>query len=204
MQLKIGGDIEVVNTSGENLGAEGKNLVGTDDRDTLIGDSGNDFIGGRKASDSLDGSTGNDSIYGDRELDTLTGGSGDDILFGGRGADSLAGDEGNDSLYGGNGNDTLLGGSGDDFLSGDNGDDFLIGGEGSDRFLLTPDSGIDSIANFETDTDKIVLRNGLSFEQLEITLNAGENVVKIAATGAVLANVSGVSGMLRSNDFVAI
>nr|MCU0547105.1 hypothetical protein [Oscillatoriaceae cyanobacterium Prado104] len=112
----VEGDIEVVNDSPEILGAEGKNLIGTDDSDTLIGGSGNDFIGGRKASDFLDGGLGNDSIYGGRELDTLTGGGGDDILFGGRGVDSLDGGAGNDSLYGGKANDTLLGGAGDDFL----------------------------------------------------------------------------------------
>jgi Ca2+-binding RTX toxin-like protein len=201
----VEGDIiEVGNTSPEILGAEGKNLVGTDDSDTLIGDSGNDFISGKKASDSLDGGTGDDSIYGGRGLDTLTGGGGDDILFGGRGADSLEGGAGNDSLYGGKGNDTLLGGAGDDFLSGENGDDFLIGGEGSDRFLLNLDSGIDTIANFDTDSDKIILGNGLSFGQLDITQTVGGNVIKIAATGSVLANVSGVTGLLGANDFLVI
>jgi len=201
----VEGDIiEVGNTSPEILDAEGKNLVGTDDSDTLIGDSGNDFISGKKASDSLDGGTGDDSIYGGRGLDTLTGGGGDDILFGGRGADSLEGGAGNDSLYGGKGNDTLLGGAGDDFLSGENGDDFLIGGEGSDRFLLNIESGIDTIANFDTDSDKIILGNGLSFGQLDITQTVGGNVIKIAATGSVLANVSGVTGLLRLNDFVVI
>ncbi|MCC3431585.1 MAG: calcium-binding protein [Microcoleus sp. PH2017_03_ELD_O_A] len=198
------GDVNPSTTSTTLLGFEGKNLVGTDDNDTLLGASGNDFISGRKGSDSLDGGAGDDSIYGGKGLDTLTGNSGDDILFGGRGADSLDGGAGNDSLYGGKGDDTLLGGLGDDFLSGEKGNDFLIGGEGSDRFLLNLDSGIDTIANFDTDSDKIILGNGLSFGQLDITQTASGNAIKIAATGSVLANVSGVTGLLRANDFVVI
>jgi Ca2+-binding RTX toxin-like protein len=188
-------------------------LTGGSDSDTITGKAGNDTISGlgsddwmhgNQGNDSLDGGSGNDTIYGGKGTDTLLGINGEDILFGNNDADSLDGGEGNDSLYGGKENDTLIGGLGDDFLSGDIGDDFLIGGEGSDRFLLTSDSGIDAIVNFETDIDKIALSNGLSFEQLEITQTGGGNVIKIAATGSVLANVSGVSGLLRSTDFVTI
>ena len=200
----VQGDVELVNTSPEILGAEGKNLVGTDDSDTLIGDSGNDFISARKASDSLDGGGGNDTIYGGRGLDTLTGGSGDDILFGGRGADSLDGGIGNDSLYGGKGDDTLLGGLGDDFLSGENGNDFLIGGSGSDRFLLTPSTGSDTVIDFEVGIDKFALDNGLTFQQLEISQAAGGTVLKVISTDQVLATVTGLNSSITASDFVLV
>jgi FG-GAP-like repeat/RTX calcium-binding nonapeptide repeat (4 copies) len=198
----VEGDIiEVGNTEPEILGEEGKNLVGTDDSDTLIGGSGNDFISGRKASDSLDGGLGNDSIYGGKGLDTLTGGSGDDILFGGRGTDNLDGGEGNDSLYGGKANDTLLGGLGDDFLSGENGDDFLTGGSGNDRFLLNPDSGSDTILDFEVGIDKFALGNGLTFQQLEISQTATGTLLKVASTGQLLATVTGLNSSINASDF---
>jgi Ca2+-binding RTX toxin-like protein len=200
----VQGDVELVNTSPEILGAEGKNLVGTDDSDTLIGDSGNDFISARKASDSLDGGGGNDTIYGGRGLDTLTGGSGDDILFGGRGAESLDGGIGNDSLYGGKGDDTLLGGLGDDFLSGENGNDFLIGGSGSDRFLLTPSTGSDTVVDFEVGIDKFALDNGLNFQQLEISQTAGGTVLKVISTDQVLATVTGLNSSITASDFVLL
>ncbi|MEG4201841.1 FG-GAP-like repeat-containing protein [Microcoleus sp. Pol12A5] len=196
--------IEVGNTSPELLGDEGKNLVGTDDSDTLIGGSGNDFISARKASDSLDGGAGNDSIYGGRELDTLTGGDGDDLLFGGRGTDSLEGGEGNDSLYGGKGNDTLLGGGGDDFLSGENGEDFLKGGSGSDRFLLTPDTGSDTVLDFEVGIDKFSLNNGLTFQQLEISQTAGGTLLKVTSTGKLLATTTGLNSSITASDFVLL
>jgi len=198
----VQGDVELVNTSPEILGAEGKNLVGTDDSDTLIGDSGNDFISARKASDSLDGGGGNDTIYGGRGLDTLTGGSGDDILFGGRGADSLEGGVGNDSLYGGKGDDTLLGGLDDDFLSGENGNDFLIGGSGTDRFLLTPGGGSDTVLDFEVGIDKFALDNGLTFQQLEISQTAGGTLLKVASTNQLLATVTGLNSSITESDFV--
>ena len=189
----VQGDVELVNTSPEILGAEGKNIVGTDDSDTLIGGSGNDFISGKKGSDSLDGGAGNDSIYGGKGLDTLTGGSGDDILFGGRDADSLDGGAGNDSLYGG---------LGDDFLSGENGNDFLTGGAGSDRFLLNSGSGSDTILDFEVGIDKFALGNGLTFQQLEISQTVAGTLLKVTSTGQLLATVTGLNSSITASDFV--
>jgi hypothetical protein len=192
----VEGDIiEVGNTSTENLGVDGQNFVGTDDSDTLIGGSGNDFINGKKGNDSLDGGAGNDSIYGGRGLDMLTGGSGDDILFGGRGADSLDGGIGNDSLYGGKGDDTLLGGLGDDFLTGDG---------GSDRFVLNSGSGSDTILDFTAGTDKFALGNGLSFQQLEISQTVGGTLLKVTSTGQVLATVTGLGSSITASDFVLL
>jgi Ca2+-binding RTX toxin-like protein len=200
----IKGEPNFLQTSTAPLGVDGKNLVGTDDDNTLLGGSGNDFINGRKGSDSLDGGAGDDSIYGGRGLDTLTGGSGDDILFGGRGADSLDGGIGNDSLYGGKGDDTLLGGLGDDFLSGENGNDFLTGGAGSDRFLLNSGSGSDTILDFEVGIDKFALGNGLTFQQLEISQTVAGTLLKLTSTGQFLATVTGLGRSITESDFVLL
>jgi Ca2+-binding RTX toxin-like protein len=75
-------------------------------------------------------------------------------------ADSITAGLGNDSISGGAGNDTLSGGAGNDTLVGGAGNDVLTGGVGSDRFAfdaILGDSNIDTIKDFVTKTDKIVL-----------------------------------------------
>ncbi|WP_189524970.1 calcium-binding protein [Nostoc sp. 'Peltigera membranacea cyanobiont' 232] len=101
---------------------------------------------GTSSSETFDGGGGND---------TINGGGGNDILLGGQGNDNLNGDAGNDILYGGLGNDNLNGGAGNDTL---------IGGAGSDRFTFnsgqaftSSDVGLDTITDFTSGTDKIVL-----------------------------------------------
>lgn len=83
--------------------------------DTLIGDSGPNFLQGG---------------FGD---DTVIGGRGNDLLAGSRGDDTLTGGRGKDDLEGGRGNDILKGGAGDDHLKGDYGTDRLFGGAGNDE-----------------------------------------------------------------------
>jgi len=91
------------------------------------------------------------------------------ISNGNEGQDTLNGDSGNDTIYGGKDSDILNGGAGADSLFGDRGDDTLIGGIGSDRFVLSANSGIDTVLNFFVETDKFVLADGLSFDSLQIT-----------------------------------
>ena len=80
----------------------------------------------------------------------------------------LDGSTGNDTLRGGKGNDAIVGGDGDDFLFGGDGDDSLIGGNGLDKFLLSTNSGIDTILDFEVGKDLLVLGNGLSFSHCQL------------------------------------
>ncbi|HBK96526.1 MAG TPA: calcium-binding protein, partial [Microcoleaceae bacterium UBA10368] len=127
---------------------------------------------------------GNDSLFGGKGSDTLLGSGGDDALFAGRGADILKGGNGNDILYGGKGDDLLIGGLGIDSL---------IGGAGNDKFLVSANSGTDTIADFEVGKDLLVLGNGLSFSQLAIAQDSGLTLIRIAQTGEILASLSGVS-----------
>jgi Ca2+-binding RTX toxin-like protein len=211
----IAGEIDAI--------AANSNLIGTDGDDSLSGDSGSDTISGKRGSDtltglggndwihgnqgndSLDGSDGDDTLYGGKGLDSLFGNNGSDILFGNRGQDSLIGGEGNDSLYGGKAGDILLGGNGDDFLSGENADDTLIGGNGSDRFLLSTNFGIDTIADFEDGKDLLTLASGISFAELAIAQSDGATLIRLAATGEILASLIGVSSSLIGvADFASI
>ena len=168
-------------------------LRGKKGSDLLFGLDGNDWLNGNQGNDLVDGGMGDDTLYGGKGFDTLTGGAGNDFLSGNRGEDILIGEKGEDTLYGGQGNDILVGGEGNDFLSGDLGDDTLVGGVGSDRFLLSTNSGIDTIADFEVGKDLLVLGNGLSFSQLAIVQDSGATLIRFAQTGEILASLGGVS-----------
>ena len=105
-------------------------------------------------------------------------------LFGGRGADIL---------NRGDGNDILLGGKGDDLLNGGLGSDSLTGGAGNDKFLVSANSGIDIILDFEDGKDLLSLSNGLTFSQLSITQENSSSFIRLSATGEILASLNGVS-----------
>lgn len=141
--------------------------------ENATGGLGNDFIYGNAVRNMVFGGAGNDTLYGYEGNDFLLGGDGNDTLWGGAGHDSLMGGSGNDLLFGeadqdnltgGTGGDWLVGGTGNDILSGEAGNDVLIGGAGSDRFqyetnrpFLSTDVGVDTITDFVSGTDKIVL-----------------------------------------------
>ncbi|MEG4010550.1 calcium-binding protein, partial [Microcoleus sp. Pol1C5] len=168
-----------------DLGSNSPNsILGTNGDDILTGDSANNVLMGMRGNDSLNGSLGNDTIFGGKGSDTILGSSGDDVLFGNRGADFVNGDDGNDILYGG---------KGDDLLNGGLGIDTLVGGMGVDKFLLSTNSGTDTITDFEVGKDLLVFGNGLSFSQLAISQDSGATLIRLAQTGEILAFLSGVS-----------
>ena len=101
-------------------------------RDVVFGGAGDDNIAGGAGRDSLFGDEGNDLIAGGADADVIFGGAGDDRLYGEAGDDEVHGDAGHDLLDGGAGADTLTGDAGDDSLLGGEGDDVLAGGEGDD------------------------------------------------------------------------
>ncbi|MCW5752898.1 MAG: type I secretion C-terminal target domain-containing protein [Alphaproteobacteria bacterium] len=117
---------------------------------TFIG-AGNDFLAGNAGDDLLDGGTGLDQLYGEGGNDTLGGGTGNDYLDGGTDQDLLLGGAGADTLLGGEGADTLTGGTGRDRLDGGTGADVF-------RWEAAAEGG-DTIAAFETGTDRLDLRS---------------------------------------------
>ena len=169
---------------------------GTNGADNLIGTNGNDLIDGKNGNDTIKGAKGNDTLYGDRGSDNLFGGVGDDNLFGGSGADilnggggddALYGDRGSDNLFGAIGDDSLFGGIGDDTINGSGGNDVLTGGGGSDVFILQSNRGKDIITDFEVNSDRLSLAEGLNFEDLSFSNN------KILANEQILATLNGIN-----------
>jgi Ca2+-binding RTX toxin-like protein len=85
-------------------------------------------------------------------------------VYGGNGSDRLTGNNLNNALYGNGGADSLSGGGGADSLVGGAGDDLLGGGAGNDSFVystgkafLNTDLGLDTLLDFTTTADKLVL-----------------------------------------------
>ncbi len=196
-------------------GKDNDNLYGGKGNDLIHGDRGDDLIYGGDGNDDLCGDDGNDTIFGDRsdnrgvpvgangQQDCINGGAGNDLMYGNEGKDTLNGDAGNDTLFGGKDNDILFGGEGDDLLFGGSGDNTLSGGAGSDRFVLGALQGSNTILNFEVGIDKLVLTGGLSFQQLQFSATSNGSLLRVAATGQVLANFVGGTGAIGSSDFLS-
>jgi VCBS repeat-containing protein len=122
--------------------------------------NGNDVVNGTGGEDLLSGGNGNDVMHGLGGHDRISGDNGDDVLFG---------DDGNDILLGGNGNDSLYGGNGDDRLEGGKGNDSLSGGAGADSFVFGKSGGNDTILDFDTSLDSILLQDGIGLSKSKVS-----------------------------------
>ena len=140
-----------------------ENVTGTSFGDTLIGDGGDNWLGGQS-----DGSA--DTISGNGGNDLIVDGRGDHILDGGAGVDTFSMNSitlpgggitislalqgavqntgggnmtltGFENLSGSGGNDTLSGDGGNNVLGGEQGNDNLVGGAGDDALYGTALSG---------------------------------------------------------------
>ena len=212
---------------GEGGDAEGdvlegiENLIGSDHKDLLEGDSGANYLQGGKGNDF------NDPSIAGRD-GGLYGNEGDDILDGGAGNDLLQGGEGNDTLKGGSGHDTLVGGDGGTYtaavaavtddpsttgvneamaavpekftevLEGGSGNDILRGGDGVD--LLNGGAGSDTADYSDQDgAITINLDNAGSFNEVGDTDDAGTTGISEAFDAAndrllSIENLTGGSG----------
>lgn len=107
-------------STGDALGDTFSNvelIYGSSLDDIIIGDGGNNTLGGLAGNDSVSGGDGNDRLYGHDGNDTLNGENGVDFLSGQAGDDTLNGGDGIDTLIGGAGADVLNGGAGIDTVS---------------------------------------------------------------------------------------
>jgi Ca2+-binding RTX toxin-like protein len=137
---------------------------------------GNDVIDGGNGVDTIDFSSVLSGVTVDVVLGAASGGADDgsgtvsfsnvENVVGGPYNDTLTGDALGNELRGAAGDDILSGGDGNDLLIGDAGSDLLTGGAGADRFVIGIADGIDTITDFEPNSDQIVLSASdvLSFE----------------------------------------
>ncbi|NES24055.1 MAG: calcium-binding protein, partial [Symploca sp. SIO3E6] len=144
-----------------------------------------------------------------RSNDVINAQGGNDWLRGFSGEDILRGGEGNDTLEGGDGADQLIGNIGDDLLNGGEGSDTLEGGSGSDIFVLTAQSGFDTINDFEITQDFLSLSGELTFNDLLITQGTvaeiNDTLITIQDSGELLAVISGVQAdSITSTHFTVI
>ena len=146
-------------------------------------------INGTRNNDVLTGTDGSDIIKGFDGRDTLKGGAGDDTLIGNNRRDNLVGGAGNDSLVGGSGDDTLDGGLGNDTLT----------GNGNDHFVLRAGDGADIITDYIIGSDRLLLADGLSADDLTFS---GSDILLQDETLATLNNIN--ASNLRPFNFEEI
>ena len=190
-----------------------ENVIGSDYRDSLRGDSGaNDLYGGG-GDDSLNGGKGNDRLFGDAGDDELSGSSGADQLHGGEGVDTVVywssdeavtvnleegtGQGGHaegdmiidvENLWGSGHDDTLSGNSAANRLYGGSGNDELHGNGGND--VLEGDTGADRL---DGGPGMDTASYSLSYES--VTVKLGEGLIEGGpADGDVFVSIEGVEG----------
>ncbi|MEG4440466.1 calcium-binding protein [Microcoleus sp. AT9_B5] len=187
-------------------------ITGSESGDIVYGDEGNDRIEGRGGADLLYGGLGNDFLSGGGGQNGLLGGEGADTLQGGESADGVNGNAGDDVIFGAGGDDFLRGGRNNDIVNGEDGDDFLIGdlgndtltgGAGQDIFFLRYEQSLgsptfDLITDFQRTIDFIGLSTNLRESDIvlesKVQPSGGSAVdIKVAATGALLGTVLGVT-----------
>ncbi|MDZ4253123.1 MAG: hypothetical protein U1A72_11210, partial [Sulfuritalea sp.] len=136
----------------------------------------------------------------------------DQILLAGDDALTANTDVGVD-LHGYLGNDTLTTGSGNDRLFGGPGNDGLTGGSGKDQFVIKTLSGIDTITDFNSADDTIVLvgpdftnyvaDRAARFKLTTDVLDADDRILYNPATGAVFYDSDG-SGTAAAIQFATL
>ncbi|HEU0099304.1 MAG TPA: cadherin domain-containing protein [Allosphingosinicella sp.] len=141
---------------------------------------------------ALSGGNGNDSLAGTAGEDQLNGGNGNDVLSGLGGHDLLLGGNGSDSLYGGSGNDVLAGGNGNDLLS---------GGAGADTFRFGRGGGADTILDFDTNSDQLLLENGIGIAGAKVSDVNGDGIADLTIA---FSNGGGSVVLLGVGDFASV
>ncbi len=99
---------------------------------------------------------------------------------------------GNDILRGGSGSNILYGGGGDNVLEGGFGTTTMFGGSGNNKFVIRSTDGLDMIQDFKLGRDRIVLADGLTYDQLTVTQDqaASSASIFLKSTGKLLAVVN--------------
>ncbi len=191
-------------------GAGHDSLSGEVGNDTLAGSTGNDTLNGGAGADSMSGGDGNDVYYFDNAADAIVeapGGGTDEVRALGSHvmaanvenlvlltvANADAYGNGLDNLMtGGAGHNKLVGGAGNDTLTGAAGNDTVTGGSGADRFTLSSLIGSDTITDFASGSDKLVV------SQAGIPVGNGNATIDGATT------VAGPGGFATTAELIIV
>ena len=195
---------------GQHGSGDFKLIRGTDDAETLTGTAEAERLNGFDGNDRILAKQGDDFVWGGFGDDSLHGDRGNDMVYGGPDNDQIYGDMGNDRLFGGTGNDYLWGGKGDDLLRGGLGDDYLTGDSlterhrGRDRFVLAPNEGKDTIADFQIRFDQIVLVGGITQNDLSIIQQGSDTLINLSNAPNSLALLKGIdaSNLMDHGTFI--
>lgn len=202
-------------------------MIGTTGANVLTGGAGNDYLDGAGGTDKLVGGLGDDTfVIGNTGVQVIEkAGEGTDTVsasishtlsdnveilrFTGSAAvngsgnalnNTLQGNEGANRLFGLAGNDTLSGGLGKDVLNGGVGDDTLTGGADADMFVFGKGYGKDTVTDFQSGVDKLVLvgvaAGGYSISQSGSTTTLTVGTDKITIQGGF--NAADISLMTQS------
>jgi len=162
------------------------NRIGTEGDDILTGVGGYETFYGYGGNDIITASHGHATIYGGDGDDTIIGsGGGDALIDGGAGDDTITGQGGPDEITGGTGDDTINAGGGNDTINGGEGNDTLSGGHGNNTFIVSANSGHDTISDFTAGSDILDLTtifSGSFNDLLNLAVDTADGVR--IATGA--------------------
>jgi Ca2+-binding RTX toxin-like protein len=178
-------------------GSGNDKIDGGDDNDTINAGDGLNTITGGKGADSIIAGSGNDKIDGGDDNDTINAGDGLNTITGGKGDDTIIAGAGNDKIDGGAGFDRLIGGLGNDTLT---------GGADSDLFVLSLSGGVDTITDFKSTIDKLVMTDSLTPVALDasnfvtsttnsFTFTASNSYGFNTKTGALFHDADGAGGV---------
>ena len=169
------------------------------------------FAGGNSLDNTLTGNNGNNTLNGGLGADAMNGGTGNDVYIVDNIGDIVIDSAGNDTVKtkinytlgdgienlkmlglldiqgtGNNLSNTLTGNRGDNLLDGGAGSDYLIGGLGGDGFILASSDGIDTIIDFDSGVDLVLI------DAIEFGLFNKDTLEGYA------------EGVVKTEDFVAI
>jgi len=120
---------------------------------------------------------------GSAEKDIITNNGDEMIIEGGAANDRILNNGTNNTIYGGKGNDTL------------------IGGDGDDTFIFRAGDGTDTIKDFETSIDNLLIydKRGLKQTTFKGKYNSKNEILTLAVTGGgkiILENISADSNLM--------
>lgn len=201
-----------------------ENLTGSAFADTLTGDGNDNILDGQGGVDNLTGGLGNDTYYVDDTNDAITEllNEGTDIVYTSALNYTMAANLENLTMIGtakkatGNGLDNVMignqeannirGGAGNDTINGKGGYDTLFGGIGNDTFVFEHGTGIDTVMDFVSGTDKLDLSaiGFVNFAAVQAATHddAGGNAVIDLGNGESVTLMGVSSSQLQSGDVI--